>query len=332
MTDNFDFKSLPKVELHLHLDCSLSYEVVHLIDPTITREEYLKRFVVPEDCPDLETFLSVIDSPLAIMQTPFQLKAVVEDLFKQLIADHIIYAEVRFAPLEHMREGLQADEVVNIIKDEVARCMSIYPVEVRVILCTLRHYTPEQSMQTVKLVHRHRGDVVVGFDIAGDEYNYPLDNHRAAFEYAGAHQIFCTAHAGEARGADSVRETLEMKAVTRIGHGVRSIEDDDVIDILKERNIHLEVCPCSNLKTKIANRYEDHPVHDLYQKGVSISINTDSKAQIDTSLIKEYELLNKHHGWSKAEFLEINLEAIQYAFVDENVKDKIIGQLKEAYL
>ncbi|OLY92020.1 adenosine deaminase [Cnuella takakiae] len=319
--------SLPKVELHLHLDCSLTYKVVQQLAPQITYEQYRESFIAPPKCTDLADYITRAIRGFELMQTKEQLRLVTLDLMEQLQADHVLYAEIRYAPLQHVYEGLQPEEVVQAVNEAVLEGMTQTGVQAGMILCTLRHYTGEQSLQTVKLVEHFKGSPVVGFDIAADEAGFPITNHIAAFQYARKKGIPCTAHAGEARGADSVWETLNHFHPSRIGHGVRSVEDPALLQHLKAHNIHLEVCPTSNVQTNVVDRIENHPADRLYKAGVSMSINTDARTISDTTLEKEYQIMQQQFGWEKAHFLKCNLEAIEHSFAPEAVKATVKKKL-----
>ena len=326
------FDKLPKVELHLHLDCSLSYEVVKQLRPHTTVHEYRESYVAPPKCTDLADYIKRAISAIELMQTEESLRLVVRDLFQQLLNDNIIYAEMRFAPLEHLRQGLTPKKVVQIIEEEVTTQIETSGIEAGIILCTLRHYSQEQSLQTAHLVKDFTGTKVVGFDIAADEAGFPIDAHIKAFEFANRHGINCTAHAGEARGADSVWETLKNLSPSRIGHGVRSAEDPRLLEYLKKQNIHLEVCVTSNIQTDIFTITHDHNLDFLYQSGVSLSVNTDCRTISDVSLNSEYHLIAEVFNWVKAHFYKCNCEAVKYAFTDDDTKEKLLLTLKEAYL
>ena len=326
-----DYTRLPKVELHLHLDCSLSYQVVQKLDPTITYETYKSSFVGPVKCYDLADFITRAQHAIALMQTAEQLRLVTLDLFDQLKRDGVIYAEIRFAPLEHTRLGLSPEEVVQAVNDAVEEGIAQSGVEVRVILCTLRHYNEAQSMETVQLVKGFQGTYIVGFDIAADEAGFPINQHIRSFEFAQAHQLRCTAHAGEAKGAESVWETLQYFHPSRIGHGVRSIEDADLIEFLKKNQIHLEVCPTSNVQTNIYARIQDHRIDEIYHSGVSMSVNTDARAISNVTLSSEYQTLEQVFKWKQEHFLKCNLEAIEHAFVPEALKETLRDKLLKAY-
>ncbi len=381
-----DFQQLPKVELHLHLDCSMSYAVVSQLNPAITRTEYLESFIVPAGCPDLADALSCAAREIELMQTEEALRLVTWDLFEQLQRDNMLYAEIRFAPLLHTEKGLSAKEVVSIVDKTVQAASQETGVEARVLLCTVRHYSETQSLETVKLVEQFKGShskrgimllsplgaspicrekpkssptswglvvcfepefkrfmlvllrlfkgtSVVGFDIAGDEANFSIDAHIAAFQYARAHSIPCTAHAGEARGPESVWETLQHFEPRRIGHGYRSIEDPALLEHLRQHNIHLEVCPTSNVHVyhQRFKTFGDHPIDAIYRSGISLSVNSDARTLIPATPAQEYEKLHHAFGWGKEQFLQCNLHALNAAFVPEPVKQQLVDRLKEAY-
>ena len=250
------YQSLPKIELHLHLDCSLSYKVVQQLNPSVTYDEYQQSFIAPAKCTDLADYISRAIKGVELMQTKEQLRLVTLDLFEQLKMDNVIYAELRFAPLQHIIKGLTPTEVVQAVNDAATEGIQQTGVEASVILCTLRHYSKEQSMETVQIVNDFKGTNIRAFDIAADEAGFPIDNHIASFQFAYEHQIHCTAHAGEAKGAESVWETLNHFHPSRIGHGVRSAEDEKLLQFLKEKNIHLEVCPTSNIQVNVFDTIE----------------------------------------------------------------------------
>jgi len=199
------------------------------------------------------------------------------------------------------------------------------------ILCTLRHYSEAQSMETVKLVEQFKGSYVAGFDIAADEAGFPIDNHIAAFTYAKQNGLPCTAHAGEASGAASVWETLEYFGPSRIGHGVRSIEDKKLVAHLRKNRIHLEVCPTCNVLIDIYDTYRDHPIDQLYKAGVLLSVNTDTRTITNTTLSKEYQLLQDNFGWTIEDFFTCNVNAIEAAFIPAALKKTLLEKLTRAY-
>jgi adenosine deaminase len=171
----------------------------------------------------------------------------------------------------------------------------------------------------------------VGFDLAADEAGFPINNHKKAFQYAIKKDIPRTAHAGEARGAESVWETLENFNPQRLGHGVRSIEDSKLIDRLIENQIHLEVCPTCNIQTNIFREYQEHPIDFLYSKGVSIGINTDARSLVNISLTEEYSKLMKVFNWEIIDLFKCNQNALNHAFISEEEKKVLQRKLENGY-
>ena len=319
---------LPKVELHLHLDCSPSFEVVSRLDPTVTAETFARDFELRDKCRDLSDFLSRIPRLLALMQTEAALAAITRDLLRQLRADGVIYAEMRFAPLQHLQGGLSPERVVAAVDDAIAEGIAETGVECRLILCTLRHFSPEQSIRTVELARQFRDRHVAGIDLAGDEAGFPIEPHEEAFGLAERWGIHRTAHAGEAAGPESVRQTLEGLRPTRIGHGVRSIEDPAVVALVVESDVHLEVCPSCNVLIDIYDRYADHPVDRLVRAGVSLGINTDARTIPVGTLRREYQRLAEVFGWGPGDFLARNRAALRAAFLAEEKKEQLMARLE----
>lgn len=323
-----DLRSLPKVELHLHLDCSLSYAAVSRLAPTVTREEYERDYIAPARCTNLAHFLTRAPKGYRLMQTEEALRMVTEDVFQQLIKDGVIYVELRFAPFLHTQEGLTPERVVEVVDRAAEDLTRQTALQARLILCTLRYFTADQSIRTAKLVEQFRGSRVVALDLAGDEAGFPLDAHIEAYRYAREKGLFRTAHAGEGAGPESVWETLRILQPTRIGHGTRSMEDPQLVEHLRTKNIHLEVCPSANVQLMPSiPTWEEHPIDQLYRAGVLLSVSTDTRMLNPTTLVAEYEGLQRVFGWQAKDFLKTNLMGLDAAFLDESSKQ----QLRESF-
>ena len=321
-----DLATMPKVELHLHLDCSLSYRVVEQLRPGITGQDYRDRFIAPFPSKNLNEYIDTASHGIELMQDRTGLQAVTLDLFDQLVQDQVIYTEIRFAPLEHIRQGMSPESVIEAVLEAMETAQTQSGIQAGLILCTLRHYTAKQSMQTAQLVIKYHDKGVIAFDIASDEAHYPVDNHVQAFQIVREAGIPCTAHAGEARGPESVWETLQDFQPQRLGHGVRSIEDPSLIRYLKEHRIFLEVCPTSNIQTQVFPSMADHPVNELFRYGIPLCINTDGRTLSDTTLTREYQLIHETFGWSMDDFFQSNKDAIEAAFLPETAKTELLAR------
>ena len=327
--ERMELRSLPKIELHLHLDCSLSYQAVSALAPSVTREEYQREYIAPARCANLADFLSRAPKGFRLMQTEDSLRLVTEDVFQQLVEDGVIYAEIRFAPLLHTERGLSPERVVAVVERTVEGLIRETGMQAGLILCTLRHFTEAQSMLTAKLVEQFHGSRVVALDLAGDEAGFPLDAHVGAYRYAREHGLFRTAHAGEGLGPESVWETLRLLEPQRIGHGTRCIEDPKLVDHLRRERIHLELCPSANVQIiPSIGSMEEHPIERLYRAGVSLNVNSDSRMLTPTTLTREYEILQSVFNWREQDLLRANLMGLEAAFVDNGVKQELRKRLQ----
>ena len=319
-----ELKSLLKIELHLHLDCSLSFGVVRRFDPSVTQAYFDTHFKAPAKCVDLPDFLARAVQGIRMTQTEAQLYAATIDLFGQLKEEHVLYAEIRFAPYEHVQQGMAPEKAVEAVLSAMGEGATATGIRAGLIICTLREYPAATSLASARLAVKYFGQGVAGFDMAGNEAGFPIEDHIAAFRLVREHGIPCTSHAGEARGPESVWDTIRHLDVVRIGHGVRSIEDPRLVDALVEKGIHLEVCPSSNVQTNVYDTLADHPVDRLRRAGISMGINTDSRTLSNTTLEREYRLLHDQFGWGEKEFRECNLHALKAAFLPEAEKTALL--------
>jgi adenosine deaminase len=309
-----DWRTVPKVELHVHLDCALGYESASALRPGLERAEYEATFRAPERCGSLPELIAPVARSVALLQDEAGLRTVVRDLVGQLADDHVVYAEVRFAPLLHLEQGLAPDEVVAIVAGELGAAAGAAGIDARLLLCTLRHFGSDQSLATARLAVAGAAGLVVGLDLAGDEGGHALDAHVAAFALARDHGVPCTVHGGEGAGPESVREILDRLRPRRIGHGVRSIEDGELVARLAAAGVHLEVCPTSNVQMALYPEVAAHPLQALRAAGVSVGVNTDGRTLSRLTLTREYERVAAAFGWTADDFRACNLAALDAAF------------------
>ena len=326
-----DLKNLPKIELHLHLDCCLSFDVVKKINPEIDIQTFNKNFKASSSCSSVKEYIKCAEFAVDLMQDENSIKLVVEDLFKQLKAENVIYVEIRFAPLLHCRNKLSPSDVVETINNASKKCSEKYGIHYGLILCTLRHFDEMQSMETVRLVEKFKNSGVFALDIAADEAGHSLDNHISAFNYANDSNIKSTAHAGEAKGPESIRETLKRLKVKRVGHGVRCVEDKDLMKHLSNKDIHLEICLTSNTKTATFKSITLHPVDEIFKSNISISLSTDGRTISNIDLTSEYELVMNKFGWDINDIKKTNLDAISHSFTTAEIKKELTKKINSSY-
>jgi adenosine deaminase len=326
-----NYSALPKVELHLHLDCSVSYPVAHQLKPGLSKQVFEEEFIAPPKCKDLADFLKRAIKGFELLQSREALRMATLDLLESLESEEVIYAEIRFAPLLHTQQGLSPEAVVETVLEALKEGQPGKSIHTGLILCTLRRFGEAQSMETARLAARYHGQGVVGFDIAGDEANYELAPHISAFQYVYEKGIPATAHAGEARGPESVRESMQHLHLSRIGHGVRITEDLRLMEEVRSAGLHLEICPTSNIQTDIYPAMPDHAIHQLLQEGFPLSINTDGRTLVNVSLSEEYRRIGHAFHWSPDQYRATLEAAINAAFTTETMKCGLRRQIREVW-
>lgn len=326
-----DIRSLPKVELHVHLDTSLTWGTLSRIEPGTSEGLWRQRYAAPRRCSSLAEFLRHTDPALHLLQSERNLRNAMDQLVRELHGERVLYAEIRFAPLLHLQGDMDLRAVARAACETLAEACSETGMEGRLLFCTLRHFSERDSMRSAELALEFRGHGVAGLDLASDEAAHGIEAHERAFRLVAEEGMSATAHAGEARGADSVREVLDRLGVRRIGHGVRSWEDPALVERLDRERIHLEICPGSNLQTGVFPSLEAHTIDRLFRAGVSLGINTDGRGLCDTTLAREYGLVSEAFGWGHREFLESNRMALEAAFCSPETKQRLGTALESGY-
>lgn len=302
------------IDLHLHLDGSLSEELIRRLAARerISIEGAL--FRAPQDCQDLNDYLRCFDLPLQLLQTPENLQEAVVDLAGRLHSQGIQYAEIRFAPQLHTRRMTQRQAV-----ESVCAIRGLLPIPIQYILCCMRGSDNQaDNMETVRIASRFLGHGVCALDLAGAEGLYPTSGYRSLFQAAREARVPFTIHAGEAAGAESIREALSFGA-SRIGHGVRLAEDPSLLDEIRSRRIPLEMCPTSNLQTHAVSSLSQYPLRRYLRQGLCVTVNTDNMTVSDTTLAREFALL----ALTDAETGQLRRNAIEAAFLPESAKNDL---------
>lgn len=301
---------MKKIELHLHFDGSINVEYTNKLLGYDATDE-----LIDTTSRDLGEYLKKFELPIKLLQDLNNIEEYAYLLGKELERDEVIYAEVRFCPLFHV-EKYSIDEVVEAIRRGFKR---VSTVKVNLIFCMMRHFSVQDNYKIIMLTKRFLGNGVVGIDLAGDEAKYATEKFKELFDIIRKEGIPFTIHAGEARSYESVNNAIDFGA-KRIGHGISSIQSDEVVNKLIRMGVTLEICPSSNIDTDVIKSIESHPIKQLVDNGVLVTVNTDNRTVSNTNLNKEYELLRKTFGFSDEDFLKFNLNAINCAFIGEDEK------------
>ncbi len=332
----------PKVLLHDHLDgglrpatiVELAAEIGHEL-PTPDAESLGRWFVEAADSGSLERYLETFDHTVAVMQTAGALSRVARECVEDLADDGVVYAEVRYAPEQHLEGGLSLEEVVAAVQRGLNEGQAATGIVVRQLLTAMRHQA--NSREIAELVVAHRDGGVVGFDIAGAEAGYPPTRHLHAFEYLQRENAHFTIHAGEAFGLPSIWEAIQWCGADRLGHGVRIVDDITMVDgtprlgrlaaYVRDKRIPLELCPHSNVQTGAAASIADHPIGLLSDLRFRVTVNTDNRLMSGTSMTHEMAALVEAFGWGLSDLRWVTINAMKSAFLHFDERLRIIDQV-----
>lgn len=326
------------IDLHLHLDGSLTpEEVLHLAElsgVTLPSEdpEVLRKLLTAEpDCESLGEYLEKFDLPLKVLQLKETLELSVYGLVKRLAAQGLCYGEIRFAPQFHTSAGLTQTEAVEAAITGLKRAVKEFGMPAQLILCCMRgDQNQEENLETVRVAGKFLGEGVCAVDLAGNEAAFPTESFAEVFAAARERQIPVIIHAGEAAGPESVRQALGLGAV-RIGHGIHSLEDPELMEMLRERRTVLELCYTSNLQTKAVARREDYPLKRFLDAGIAATLNTDNMTVSGTTLKREYQLVRDELGVSEADLERAALYSVEGAFVSPEEKKQMAERIRREF-
>jgi adenosine deaminase len=330
-------RQLPKAELHCHLDGSVRPATLlelarerRIQMPRQTPEE-LADFMRVDDAQNLEDYLRRFDVTISVMQSEDALERIAYELVEDAFEDGVRYIEVRNAPLLNVVQGLTLVQALEAPLRGLRRAEKDFDITARFIVCALRQFPSESSLEMAKLAVEFKNDGVVAFDLAGGEKGNPAARHVEAFRYVREHDLAVTVHAGEGDGAESVRQAVHVLGANRIGHGTRLIEDAELTQYVNDRRIALEVCLTSNVQTRVADSYAAHPFRDYFDRGLNVTLNTDNRLMSGTTLTDEYVHAAEQLELTVDELAGIALNGFESAFLPweerlmliEEVSDKI---------
>lgn len=322
-------ESMPKAELHLHLDGSLrpatALELARErgLDEGLDVAGMRSRLVAPERCVDQAELLRAFDLPIAILQDADSLERTAAELVEDKAADGVRYAEIRWGPLLHVRAGLALGDGIAAVCRGARRAAVTAGIEVRLICTALRSHDPADNVRLAEIAASFVDDGLTGFDLAGPEALFPdpLD-HRRAFDAARAAGLRITVHAGEWGGPDQVWRALEVRP-ERIAHGAVAVDDARLCDALRTRGVTLDLCPTSNVQAAIVPSVADHPLATLHRAGLPVTLSTDDLTVSDITLAEEYARALVEIGLSVPELWAIDRRALDVAFADNETKARL---------
>ncbi len=320
-------RDVPKAELHCHIEGAaptqlarsqaLKYgvDINHLIDG--------ERFVWQ----DFTSFLTAYDAVAALFRTEEDYALLAEQYLSSIARQGAIYSEVFTSPDHARNAGLSPQAYLNGLGEGMRRAKEKHDIEGRIIITCVRHFGPETAIDVARFAASIPHPLVTGFGMGGDERMGSHKDFAPAFDIARAAGLGITTHAGEVVGAESVTDALDHVHPTRIGHGVRAIEDPAVMQRLVDEGVVLEVCPGSNISLSVYDKMKDHPFAALKNAGVKVTINSDDPPFFATNLGEEYQTVHSVFGLSEAELRHTTRTALECAFVDEETRAALIAKL-----
>ena len=334
-------RAAPKVLLHDHLDgglrpatiVELARDAGYAALPTADPAELARWFHANAASGSLPLYLRGFAHTIAVMQTAEAIERVAFECGEDLARDGVVYAEIRYAPVFHIRRGLNLEQVVAAVARGLERAEARHGIVLRQIVAAMRDRTDSLEMAELAVAFRERG--VVGFDIAGEEAGHPPKAHLEAFQLCRRENFSITIHAGEAFGPPSIWQALQYCGAHRIGHGVRLVEDMAIADgkvvklgplaqYMKDKRIPLELCPTSNVDTGAVATLEEHPIRYFLSEHFRVTVNTDDRLMSDITLSEEFRRSCAAFHLDLADVERLSINAMKSAFVDYDQRVALI--------
>ncbi len=326
-------QKLPKTDLHVHLDGSVRINTIidlakkfNIQLPTMDPGELRKLIVCDENTRSLEEYLRGFDIVNLVLQTKEGLYRAAYELAEDAANENVRYMEVRFSPILHTKKGLKMTEITQSVIDGLRQAEREFPIETGVIICGLRNMDPTTSIKLAELAVAFKNRGVVGFDLAGSEFNYPAKEHKEAFELSLKNNLNITIHAGEAYGPDSIHQAVHYCGAHRIGHGTRLVEDGDLLNYVNDHRIPLEICIKSNFHTKAVPNIQSHPIDFYIDYGLRVTINTDNRTISDTTVTDEYMLAINELHLDYTTIKNVILNGFKSAFLPYKERVRLINE------
>ena len=320
---------MKRIDLHNHLDGSLPAKtVLELAEmsgvalPAKTVDGIRDYLTVEPECTSLNEYLEKFAIPVSVLQTEECLEKAVYDTMKDLAARDVAYAELRFAPGQHLQRGLTQEQVTAAAVRGLDKALGELPISGQLILCCMRGADEAVNRETIDVTGKFLGKGVCCADLAGAEALFPTADYKGLFAYASEQGVPFVIHAGEADGPQSMWDAIAMGA-KRIGHGIAAVQDEKLMDYLRDHGIPLEVCVTSNVQTKGAASYEAHPILRMLEHGIAVTVNTDNMTVSGTDLENEAALIRSRLGMTEAQEKAMLENSIRSAFLSDEEKDDL---------
>ena len=325
-----NFATLPKIELHCHLDGSLRPETIIDIAkregislPSLQIDKIKRELIAPLDCTSLDEYLEKFAIPNLVMQSKENLKRITFELFEDAARENVKYMEIRFAPLLHTVEGLDVEDIIQSVLDGMKDAEKQFDIKGNLILSCMRTMSAESAFEVVEKGKKFLGKGVVAIDLCASEDEGFCGKFVEPIALAKEYGYRVTIHAGETGVGKNVLEAVELLGAERIGHGVFINDCDEAYNIVKEKHVVLEMCPTSNVQTKAVDQFSEHPIYQFHKDGIKVTVNTDNRTVSDTTMANECNILLKEFNISEDDYKEIYINSVDASFADSETKEML---------
>lgn len=323
--------TIPRIDLHRHLEGAIRLgtiaEIAAQFDLDLPRdEETLRRQVqvLPEDARNHEFFLERFRVIRNIFQSAEVIRRTVREAVEDAAEDNVTYLEIRFTPAALTQvAGFPLDDATDWVIEAAREAERDFSIKVGLIASVNRHEDPSIAARVLQIVQDRSGDGIMGIDLAGDELQASMEPFKPVFMQAKSQGLGITVHAGEWDGAQNVRKAILEMGADRIGHGVRVMDDPEVIELARDRGVCFEVSLSSNLLTGAVSRIEAHPLVPMIQAGLRLTLTTDDPCIFNTTLSKEYALAVEHLQLSEETLKAMVMTAVQSSFLPNREKNAL---------
>ena len=324
-------KKIPKAEIHLHSEALISKEIATEIlskkNPKYKDKKAVEKLFSYND---LKGFINLF----LLLQNSFEKITDFEKLFKNispyLKRNGIVYSELFFSPSNFIKNGINFKDMIEVFINEVKRIKEKENVDIKILIDVSRTFGLENARRNLEAAIKCNCNTIIGIGLGGDEQKGPAKDFKEVFQKAKAHGFHRVAHAGEDVGPESIWSAINDLDAERIGHGISSIYDDKLINYLVKNQIPLEICPTSNIFTKrFVKKIEDHPIKELFQKNVLVTLNTDDPAFFNVELLDEYWNLYSKLNFSLDDIKKVIINGFKVSFISDNLKKEYINEVNK---
>lgn len=325
-----NFKYLPKIELHCHLDGSVRPSTVielakkkNIELPSLNEIEIQNLMVAPKNCSSLDEYLKRFDLPGLVMQDEEGLERIAFELMEDAFSENIVYIEIRFAPLLHVSKGLTVKQVISSVLKGIKRAEKQFDIKGNLILSCMRTMSVESSYEVIESGKEFLGNGVVAVDLCSSEYDDFCFKFEKPIALARSYGYRITIHAGETGIGKNVLDAINILKAERIGHGIFIKDHEEAYNLVKEKNITLEMCPTSNLQTKAIDHLFNYPLEKFYKDGIKVTLNTDNRTVSNVDLTNEYSVIINEFNMDEEDYKNIYLNSVKACFANDEIKNKL---------